>query len=78
MDTNLAPRKIIHGLWPRFHFIGPWFNAYTHVETVNSSTVQFEGKRVNCKDLAILPVEKTSPLIDKKENAVLMQTELRS
>jgi len=55
--------------WPRF-------NAYTHVETENSSIVQIERSRINCEVLSYSSSGENQT-IDENENAVLTQTELR-
>jgi len=60
----------------KLSFYGPRFNAYTHVETENSSIVQIERSRINMQSSSHSSSGENQPL-DENENAVRMQTELR-
>ena len=61
-NLPLPPNKYSGGV-VSLSFYRPRFNAYTHVETENSSIEQIERSRINmpCEVRATLPVEKTIP-----------------
>ena len=65
--TISPPPKNYSGAVTSLSFYQPRFKAYNNVENKNSSTVpSIERSRINCKVLATLPMEKTSPTTKRR------------
>ena len=74
--TNLAPLKYYSGAVASLSFYRPRFNAYTHVETENSSIVQIERSWMNMRSSSY-STSGENKTIDENDNPVRIQTESR-